>query len=77
MNVKKLYSLYTRNRGCRHWARCSDYAYHLDLARAIYLPRIIENLEDGRDVRLLPVNVTQDRAQGSRAGSTKFPGLAS
>ena len=77
MNVKKLYSLYTRNRGCKHWARCSDYAYHLDLARTIYLPRLIENLEDGRDVRLLPVTLPLSRAQSSKAGGSKFPGLAS
>ena len=59
-----LYSMYERFPGEHGWKRASDYAYPIQLARTLFMPRLIERALVGREVSLRPAEIVPRRAQG-------------
>lgn len=57
MRKTRLYTIYTRARGSKHWIRASSYSYHKTLAIRVFQSRLIDGILSGdpNEYRLRPV----------------------
>ena len=72
--MSNLYSIYSKYPGDSRYTRSSHYAYRLRLARDIFWPRLAELLNQGREARLMRIQL-EKRPVNPTKGLDKLAGF--